>query len=97
MRAYLADLAPKSAKIGTLGLTEPQFSFRQIAMLYGTALAAFAVALGVRLALATPLGDESPYLFFVPAVRRGRHRGARSGSIRLATFVVWRSHDISAA
>jgi hypothetical protein len=31
MRAYLADLAAKSANIGTLGIAEPQVS-RQIAM-----------------------------------------------------------------
>src|SRR5262245_41311444 len=38
MRAYMADLAAKSARIRAPGLTEPQFSFRQIAMLYGAAL-----------------------------------------------------------
>jgi hypothetical protein len=68
MRAYLTDLAAKSAKMGTLGVTEPHVSSRQIAMLYGIALAAVAVALAVRLALVTTLGDESPYLSFVPAV-----------------------------
>jgi two-component system, LuxR family, sensor kinase FixL len=73
-------------------------------MLYGIALAAVAIALGVRLALATPLGDESPYLFFVPAVLvaagiAGLGPGllATVLSTALATIVVRRSHDISAA
>jgi two-component system sensor kinase FixL len=104
MRAYLADLTAKSAKIGTLGLAESQVSPRQIAMLYGIALAAVAIALGVRLALATPLGDESPYLFFVPAVLvaagiagLGPGLFATVLSTVLATFVVRRTHDMSTA
>jgi two-component system sensor kinase FixL len=104
MRAYLTDLTAKSAKTKNLGFPEPQFSFRQIAMLYGTALAAVAVALAARLALATILGDESPYLFFVPAVLvaagvAGLGPGllATVLSTVLATLVVRRSHDMSSA
>src|SRR5262245_24609810 len=104
MRAYLSELAAKSAKTGYLGLPESQFLFGQIAGLYGIALAAVAVALGARLALGGILGDESPYLFFVPAVLvAGGVAGLGPGllatvlSTVLATFVVRRSHDISAA
>src|SRR4249920_2818564 len=100
MRAYLTDPTAKSAT----RFPKPQFTFRQIAMLYGIALAAVAVALAARLALAAILGDESPYLFFVPAVLvaagiagLGPGLFATVLSTALATFVVRRSHDISTA
>src|SRR5262249_13374464 len=68
MRAYLTDLAQKSVGVEVPGLARPRFSALQIALLYGIALAAVGLALAVRLILASILGDESPYLFFVPAV-----------------------------
>jgi two-component system, LuxR family, sensor kinase FixL len=73
-------------------------------MLYGIALAAVAVALAARLALAAILGDESPYLFFVPAVLVAAGiAGLGPGLFAtvlctvLATVVVRRSHDMSSA
>jgi two-component system, LuxR family, sensor kinase FixL len=71
-------------------------------MLYGIAPAAVAIALAARLSPAMTLGDESPYLFFIPAVLVAGVAGLGPGlfatvlSTVLATFVVRRSHDISA-
>ena len=63
-------------------------------MLHGIAIA---IALGVRLALATTLGDESPYLFFVPAVLVAAGIAGLGPGLVALRPVVWRSRDISAA
>src|SRR5437667_12373305 len=104
MRAYLADIAGKSAIGSALGLAEPQFTARQIALLYGISVAAVAVALVARLLLAPILGDESPYLFFVPAVLVAAGvAGLRPGllttllSTLLAIFVVQQPDHLAAA
>jgi two-component system sensor kinase FixL len=53
--------AAQSEPAGKLGISDH-------VVRYGVAIAAVAVALGVRLLLAPVLHDQSPYLFFVPAV-----------------------------
>src|ERR1700742_1729060 len=69
MRGYLADLTLKTPVFGDFGSPEqPHFTARQTASLYGIAVIAVAIAFAVRLALQSSLGDESRYLFFVPAV-----------------------------
>ncbi len=66
MKAYLIDMSSKND--GSLGGAEARVSARQTIVLYGIAVVAVAVALAARLALAPILGDQSQYLFFVPAV-----------------------------
>jgi K+-sensing histidine kinase KdpD len=102
MRAYLADLAHKSASIGVAARTAPRFSTRPIVLLYGVALIAVAVALAARLILTPIVGDESPYLFFVPAVLvaagvAGLGPGllATAVSTVFAIFVVQHPHDMT--
>ena len=70
MRAYLSDLAYKSGVADAVGASGSPLTARQIALLYGAGLLAVAVALVLRLLLGPILGDESPYLFFVPADER---------------------------
>ena len=68
MRAFLQDLAAKSSQAGGLGAFERWLLARQSALRYGIALAAVAMGLAIRALFAPVLQDESPYLFFVPAV-----------------------------
>ena len=44
------------------------YPVRDIALRYAIAIAAVALAFAARSALAPVLGDQAPYLFFVPAV-----------------------------
>jgi two-component system, LuxR family, sensor kinase FixL len=68
MRAYLSDIAGKSVTSGVFGGVEPHFRIGHFALLYAISVAAVAIALATRLLLSSIMGDESPYLFFVPAV-----------------------------
>jgi two-component system sensor kinase FixL len=102
MKAYLTDLAMQSLNPGGTEAAGPRFTAQQTALLYGIALLAVVIALGVRLALWTLLGDESPYLFFVPAVLvaagiAGLGPGllATGLSTVLATFVVTHPNAVS--
>jgi two-component system sensor kinase FixL len=104
MRAYFTDIIDRSVASGGLGLTKPRLRARQIASLYGVSLLAVTVALIVRLIFGTALGDESRFLFFVPAVLiAGGVAGLGPGllatfvSALLALFVVRHSHDMTTA
>ena len=68
MKTFLAELGAKSGHSGALAATERCFLAWQNLLVYGVAPAAIAIALAARVLLAPMLGDESPYLFFVPAV-----------------------------
>jgi two-component system, LuxR family, sensor kinase FixL len=102
MRAYLADFAKKSVEEDGTGSAGPRFSARQIVLLYGIALAAVVIALVARVVLTPILGDESPYLLFVPAVLvaaavAGLGPGllATALSTLFSLFMVRHSHDMT--
>jgi two-component system, LuxR family, sensor kinase FixL len=67
MRAFLAELAESSGR-GTPSPVKRWFFLHPRLILYGIALIAVGVAWLARAALAPVLGDQSPYLLFVPAV-----------------------------
>jgi two-component system sensor kinase FixL len=104
MKAFLSDLAMKSALAGAFDTGRPRFTLRQIALLYGIASGAVAVAFVTQLILAPITGDESPYLFFVPAVLvAGGVAGFGPGvfatvlSALLTILVVKHGHDLASA
>src|SRR5262245_57735961 len=68
MRTFLADLAAKAGDRGDLGGLQGWLARRQEAVRYGIAPLVVAVALLARFVFAPILADDSPYLFFVPAV-----------------------------
>jgi two-component system sensor kinase FixL len=68
MRAYLADLAAKSGQDGAAGAVGRWLLERQRLVVYGIAPVAVAIALAARLLLDPILQDQTPYLFFVPAI-----------------------------
>jgi two-component system sensor kinase FixL len=67
MRAFLSELA-ESAGGGAPNPVKRWIFSRPRLLLYGIALVAVAVAWLARAVLAPVLGDQSPYLLFVPAV-----------------------------
>jgi two-component system, LuxR family, sensor kinase FixL len=68
MRTFLADLAAKGSDRGQPGGLQGWLARRQDAVRYAIAPLVVAVALLARVVFAPILGDDSPYLFFVPAV-----------------------------
>ena len=68
MRAYLADLATKSTQDGAVGAFGRWLLTRQNLVRYVIAVAAVALALCVRLAFESILGDQAAYMFFVPSI-----------------------------
>ncbi len=68
MKTYLTNLAAKAGEDGRLDGFESWLLRRQDALRYAIAPLAMAIALLARIALTPILQDESPYLFFVPAV-----------------------------
>jgi two-component system sensor kinase FixL len=104
MKAYLTKIIDRPVSIGSIGLSRPSLTAGQTASLYGVAVIAVAIALAVRV-VATPfLGDESRYLFFVPAVlATGGLAGLGPGllatalSAVLAILIVRKSSGITTA
>jgi len=68
MRAFLADLAARSSQQRALGAFGRWLVARQNVLRYGIAPAAVAVALVIRALFEPILRDQTPFLFFVPAV-----------------------------
>jgi two-component system, LuxR family, sensor kinase FixL len=68
MRTFFADLAAKAGDPGEPGRFKRWLFRRQDALRYGIAPAAVLIALLARMVFAPILADDSPYLFFVPAV-----------------------------
>jgi two-component system, LuxR family, sensor kinase FixL len=68
MRAFIADLATKAGDHGHLADFKHWLLLRQDALRYAIAPLAAAIAFLARIALTPILQDDSPYLFFVPAV-----------------------------
>jgi two-component system, LuxR family, sensor kinase FixL len=64
----MADFAFRSGKVPTGGVFESSSPGRRALARYGIAPAAVALAFGARVLLGPMLGDEAPFLFFVPAV-----------------------------
>jgi two-component system, LuxR family, sensor kinase FixL len=68
MRTFLAELHSSSRWQGRPGKWSAWLLRHRDLLRYAIAVAAVGLALAARLALATVLGEEAPYLFFVPAV-----------------------------
>jgi two-component system sensor kinase FixL len=68
MRTLFANLVAKAGERSDPGGTHRRLVRRQDALRYGVAALAVAIALLSRLLLAPILADDSPYLFFVPAI-----------------------------
>ena len=68
MKTFVTDLAAKTSEGGHLSSFKRGLFRQQDALRYGIAPLAVAIASLIRLALTPILQDESPYLFFVPAV-----------------------------
>ncbi len=68
MKTFLTDLAAKTGDQGHPSGFGRWLLVRQDALRYAVAFLAVAVAFLTRIALAPILQDDSPYLFFVPAV-----------------------------
>ena len=68
MKTFVTDLAAKTSEGGHLSSFKRRLFRQQDALRYGIAPLAVAIASLIRLALTPILQDESPYLFFVPAV-----------------------------
>jgi two-component system sensor kinase FixL len=67
MRAYLADLAAKCDQDAS-GAVGRWFALRQNLVVYGAAVSAVVLALAARLLFEPILHQQTPYLFFVPAI-----------------------------
>jgi two-component system, LuxR family, sensor kinase FixL len=68
MKTFVTDLAAKAGETGHLGGFGRWLFLRQDALRYAIAPLAVAIAFLARIALTPILQDDSPYLFFVPAV-----------------------------
>ena len=76
--------------------------WRRDALRYGIAAGAVALAAGVRWGLTPILSDESPYLFFVPAVLAAAGIGglgpglaATAASFLLGGLILWSHHPLA--
>jgi two-component system sensor kinase FixL len=68
MRAYFAELAAKTSQQGGSDAWPRWRLARQNVLRYGLAPVAVTIAFAVRALVEPMLGDQAPYLFFVPAV-----------------------------
>jgi PAS domain-containing protein len=68
MRAFLAELHARSGSQAQASVWRSWFVRHPLVLSYAIAPLAVAIALAARLAFTPFLGDEAPYLFFVPAV-----------------------------
>jgi two-component system sensor kinase FixL len=102
MRALLTKFIGKHAAAPGSVDPNPHLRIWQVTLLYGLALVAVAISLAARFVLGPALGDESRYLFFVPAVLlAGGLAGLGPGLLAtvlatlLSMFVVRTSHQIT--
>ena len=68
MRTFLAELHARSGSQTQASVWKSWFVRHPLVLSYAIATVAVAIALAARLALNPLLGDEAPFLFFVPAV-----------------------------
>jgi len=96
MTEALTPTAPSGASAGG------NSDWRRDAFRYGIAAGAVALAAGVRWGLTPIVGDESPFLFFVPAVLAAAGIGglgpglaATASSLLLGGLILWSHHPLA--